>query len=721
MADPIDTGKKTVTGRTIWRDPETGEDYSERSTTFEIDGKYYTMPTVAEDGTQYTEDQIREYVKKYGPSDYITGEELPEFRNREDAIEYAISRSDTRKQEEEPMLEEQMELFNEGGLKDEGGSVDPVSGNDVPIGSTKKEVRDDIPAMLSEGEFVFPADVTRFIGLEKLMQQRQEAKMGLKTMEAMGQMGNSEEATMPDDLPFGPADLVILGRPEEAEPKEMYGGGMVYANQGTFATGISGTQPSIYQGQTLPAAPAVPPSSVAPPTPTPAPAGGFIPTFIGQPTPDFTPSTPTTPVPTAPAIPATPSGTDDKFFETVGDVTKNVEYINPETGERRFFMHYDGAPVDPNSIPDGFIPVTDYEEAEDAATDDLESTSVESTMVRDDNDADKKALTQMVADQERKDADKFKKKLADAIESGNQENLMELYVQTQRDKKIMTGLALTGIGTLPALFGRFALSSREKELDKALTDKFGEGWEDSEAFKSISEASILDKAKSALSDAFDSAFTKEGRDAYYENYKAKYGTESHPLSRGVKSSLTPREQQAFDNAVSSGNSNVANHYAIINQSRAKLKNAVESGMTKEQMRGIGLSSFDIERGERLYKKKVKVTDPSSKVSSPLAGLTTTDDNRSAQETLNEETYSSPLAGLMATEDSRSAQETLNEEAEAKAARDKRRKYQKAQREKTIKKIKDAGPKGTSVSASQRSTPSGSGTAFAKGGLANKTK
>ena len=221
MADPIDTGKKTVTGRTIWRDPETGEDYSERSTTFEIDGKYYTMPTVAEDGTQYTEDQIRDYVKKYGPSDYITGEELPEFRNREDAIEYAISRSDSRKQKEEPMLEEQMELFNEGGLKDEGGSVDPVSGNDVPIGSTKKEVRDDIPAMLSEGEFVFPADVTRFIGLEKLMQQRQEAKMGLKQMEAMGQMGNSEEATVEDNLPFDMYDLDI-----EDDAVEMAQGGM---------------------------------------------------------------------------------------------------------------------------------------------------------------------------------------------------------------------------------------------------------------------------------------------------------------------------------------------------------------------------------------------------------------------------------------------------------------------------------------------------------------
>tara|TARA_R110001599_G_scaffold334616_1_gene550990 strand:- start:51 stop:1652 length:1602 start_codon:yes stop_codon:yes gene_type:complete len=532
---------------------------------------------------------------------------------------------------------------------------------------------------------------------------------------------------MPDDLPFGPADLVILGRPQEAEPKEMYGGGMVYAANGTFATGIGGSQPSIYQGQTLPAAPAVPPSSVAPPTPTPAPASGFIPKFIGQPVPDFTPSTPTTPVPTAPAIPAapaTPSGTDDKFFETVDDRFTYKEYINPETGERRTFSFLGDQPVTP--IPDGFIPLKDYETAEDVVTDEdnLESTSVESTMVRDDNDADKNVLTQMVADQERKNANKFKKKLADAIESGNEKSLMELYIQTQRDKKIMTGLALTGIGTLPALFGRFALSSREKELDKALTDKFGEGWEDSEAFKSISEASILDKAKSALSDAFDSAFTKEGRDAYYENYKAKYSTESHSLSRGVKSVLTPREQQAFDNAVSSGNSNVANHYAIINQSRAKLKSAVESGKSDEEMKGLGLSSFDIERGRRLYKKKVEVTDPSSKVSSPLAGLTTTDDNRSAQETLNEETYSSPLAGLMATEDSRSAQETLNEEATedtierqraaAKekariAARDRRKKRSKTQKQNedfTAKKLKEF-------------KETGKVTGFKKGGLASR--
>ena len=96
----------------------------------------------------------------------------------------------------------QIDMFDEGGLLDEGGEVDQESGNEVPPGSLRKEVRDDIPAMLSEGEFVFPADVVRFIGLENLMELRQRAKAGLKRMEEMGQMGNSEDATIPDDIPF---------------------------------------------------------------------------------------------------------------------------------------------------------------------------------------------------------------------------------------------------------------------------------------------------------------------------------------------------------------------------------------------------------------------------------------------------------------------------------------------------------------------------------------
>ena len=55
------------------------------------------MPTVAEDGSQYSDDVIRNYVEKYGPIDFITGEELPTFATEKEAVMYAIERSDTRK------------------------------------------------------------------------------------------------------------------------------------------------------------------------------------------------------------------------------------------------------------------------------------------------------------------------------------------------------------------------------------------------------------------------------------------------------------------------------------------------------------------------------------------------------------------------------------------------------------------------------------------------
>jgi len=92
------------------------------------------------------------------------------------------------------MLADQMNnMFAEGGVMQEGGTVDPVSGNEVPPGAMQEEVRDDIDAKLSEGEFVFPADVVRFIGLQTLMKLRDKAKSGLKRMEEIGQMGNAEE------------------------------------------------------------------------------------------------------------------------------------------------------------------------------------------------------------------------------------------------------------------------------------------------------------------------------------------------------------------------------------------------------------------------------------------------------------------------------------------------------------------------------------------------
>jgi len=276
-------------------------------------------------------------------------------------------------------MEEQMELFEDGGVRDEGGMVDEESGNDVPTGSTKKEVRDDIPAMLSEGEFVLPADVVRYHGLEKIMQLRDEAKFGLKKMEAMGQMGNSDEATLDDDVPFGPADLIIVGAEpikDEDETKEMAKGGIVHAQAGTFvpSTGIAGTQPSVFdQNQSsqqtsqypfgLPAS-SFQPTQVSMNTGS---TGGYGPKFLGG---DQTR--------TAFRVPDS-----DDFMPEVTDVYTTEEYINPETQERRTFSFYQGDPVTP--IPEGFITVKAYEEQQDAEADDLEATEVASTMVRDDD------------------------------------------------------------------------------------------------------------------------------------------------------------------------------------------------------------------------------------------------------------------------------------------------------------------------------------------------
>jgi len=117
-------------------------------------------------------------------------------------------------------MNKQMELF------EEGGQVDPVSGNDVPLGSTEEEVRDDQPAMLSEGEMVVPADVVRYFGVEHFMKLRDEAKMGYKKMEAMGQFGTEEGQTLPDDTlfnaggpPFTIEDIEVI-EPDDLENLE---------------------------------------------------------------------------------------------------------------------------------------------------------------------------------------------------------------------------------------------------------------------------------------------------------------------------------------------------------------------------------------------------------------------------------------------------------------------------------------------------------------------
>ena len=171
-------------------------------------------------------------------------------------------------------LNEQMDMFQDGGLEQDGGTTDPVSGNDVPFGSAQEEVRDDIPAQLSEGEFVFPADVVRYIGLEKLMRLRQEAKMGLKMMEEMGQMGNADEAIIPDDIPFSVTDLVIVDNDDDMEYNV---GGFVPGSQQEQQMGIAGYQAAPVQSTGIAATPIEAASQQFVPPPIARPAQAFVP------------------------------------------------------------------------------------------------------------------------------------------------------------------------------------------------------------------------------------------------------------------------------------------------------------------------------------------------------------------------------------------------------------------------------------------------------------
>jgi hypothetical protein len=349
----METGRVTSAGKPVYK--YKGEEISEKSIDIEADGKTYVIPTVI-DGKLYTEEAaVAKFFNKEVEPIKVLKENIKERSKK-------LAEGGT-------AMKKQMELFEDGGLKDEGGMIDEVSGNDVPSGSTREEVRDDIPAQLSEGEFVFPADVVRYIGLEKLMMMRQEAKQGLKQMEAMGQMGNSDEATMPDDLPFDETDLDME---DELEYNE---GGVVQAQQGTYVapTVPTGNQPL---GTTPMGAPPIPQQV----------GTGVSGTAFGTP---YTPNvgkmygagaTPYAPVTYTELLGPSAAGAPQ---------TKNVRYVNEATNQTRMIPHLlnaDGSIGDTlYPVPQGFVR-QDEAPKEEAKKTQVQTAKVQSADAGDNND-----------------------------------------------------------------------------------------------------------------------------------------------------------------------------------------------------------------------------------------------------------------------------------------------------------------------------------------------
>ena len=120
-------------------------------------------------------------------------------------------------------ISDQMEMAFNG----QAPQVDPVSGNEVPPGSLPVEVRDDIDAKLSEGEYVVPADVVRFFGVKFFEDLRTKAKIGLAKMEDDGRIGGEpvDMAAMPTQgMDISEEDIAAL---EQALTTGVYEGGLM--------------------------------------------------------------------------------------------------------------------------------------------------------------------------------------------------------------------------------------------------------------------------------------------------------------------------------------------------------------------------------------------------------------------------------------------------------------------------------------------------------------
>ena len=110
------------------------------------------------------------------------------------------------------------EQMNIMGFEPKEQEIDPVSGNEVPLGGTPEGVRDDIDAKLSSGEMVIPEYAVNYHGVETYIDSIQKAQEGYQQMQDMGLMGNPDEAIMDESEPLPKM------QDEEDVPEYQFGG-----------------------------------------------------------------------------------------------------------------------------------------------------------------------------------------------------------------------------------------------------------------------------------------------------------------------------------------------------------------------------------------------------------------------------------------------------------------------------------------------------------------
>jgi len=190
------------------------------------------------------------YGENYMPTGRLPVAIEKELRKKleDDLLENPDSKKAKREFAEGGMVEEEQmnRLMQQGGMADDGMSREPVTGNNIPPGALASEVRDDVDAKLSGGEYVVPADVLRYYGVRFFEDLRSQAKQGMREMESAGRIGG---------VPVDPRGVPMQGQDEELTPEEeqmlaqamsgMAEGGMAF-DRGDFTMDSNATTTRLY-------------------------------------------------------------------------------------------------------------------------------------------------------------------------------------------------------------------------------------------------------------------------------------------------------------------------------------------------------------------------------------------------------------------------------------------------------------------------------------------
>lgn len=224
--------------------------------------------------------------------------------------------------------------------------IDPVSGNDIPLGATAENVRDDIPAQLSEGEYVVPADVVNYYGVKFFEDLRAEAKEGFQEMAETGRIGGEPiETPMDDAFPFDVSELQV----EDDVAGYSDGGlGSQYGQVGSYDLGSGYMQD---YAPVPPVAPVAAPQVAAPEVAAPTTSGSQAGAQTGRRGPVV--------VPRRVINPATGQQVTVHGYYTPGSTS--ISEINSGNDAFKPGFQYTDRDGNPITLPTGFIPLSEHE------------------------------------------------------------------------------------------------------------------------------------------------------------------------------------------------------------------------------------------------------------------------------------------------------------------------------------------------------------------------